>query len=297
MGLLSREVDRLASREVDRPASREVDRLASREVDRPASAVRRNPRGAQYHHRMMILALQSVFIFVLVMAWFLYASIGRNSLISGTPGQASREYIRWFVEASRWSLTLQTLVMAFAGLAVAVVLGSAIAAISLSSEWMKAVTMPLVDVANAVPKLVLAPVFVAIAGIGTKAELLFVVTSLFMFPFFAITTTVRQVDPDQLRMLKVFGATRRDVLQHYYLPPVVASVLGNLRLVVPWSLAATVIFELLVVPSGIGIVIAQGQQGLQNSVVLGGIGFVATIAVVCEVLLRLLERRLVRWRG
>jgi sulfonate transport system permease protein len=69
-----------------------------------------------------------------------------------------------------------------------------------------------------------------------------------------------------------------------------------MRLAVITSLIALVVGEQINANAGLGFMITQAEQFLQNSVILVSLIVYAILGVIADALVRMLERRALRWR-
>ncbi len=258
----------------------------------PSSARRRRRVG----RRLSVLIAQILTIVAIVVIWRLIAT-GANERTLGTPDGTAEEVWRWLTTSERWDATLYTLGEAAAGTILGVIVGTAVAVIVMSSSVLYALTRPLLAAINATPKLVLVPLFILLWGIGSNSRIYYLSFALFYFPFAAIVTAYRDIDPEIKASLRILGASHVDVARQLYVPTTLAGLLTSLRLMIPWALAATVLAETLVVqPGNMGSVVANGQALLNGNEVLGTVVFIALIALVSDRIVVLVERRYLRWR-
>jgi NitT/TauT family transport system permease protein len=79
------------------------------------------------------------------------------------------------------------------------------------------------------------------------------------------------------------------------LPAVIGTTVASLRVTVAFALTGAIISELVTSQQGIGYQIAQAQDNLDPNLLVSGVLLVVLLAVVMDLLLRLLERRFSAW--
>ena len=94
---------------------------------------------------------------------------------------------------------------------------------------------PVMTLLNAIPRVILAPLFVIWLGIGlaSKVALSFILVAVLIF--FTVFTGIRQVDRKLVERIVTLGGGRWALVRHVYLPSVTAWILGNLKVAVGFA--------------------------------------------------------------
>ena len=158
------------------------------------------------------------------------------------------------------------------------------------------VVEPLVELLRPVPPLAVLPLFIVWVGIGEPSKIGFITYATF-FPIFLTTVTgVRQIDLVLLRAARSLGARGLPLFTRVILPAALPDVLTGLRLGVALAFFVIVISEFIGAEHGLGYLINDGRnfflvpQMLGAAVVLGLLGYAG------NALVRLVERRVMRWQ-
>jgi NitT/TauT family transport system permease protein len=178
------------------------------------------------------------------------------------------------------------------GLAAAVVLALVLA----SSRVVLEVFSPYLAVANAIPKIALAPLFLVIFGIDMRSKVYFVAVCVFFIPFQGLIRALTTIDPmlkDNARML---GASRLALIRDVHLRAVISSMTASVRITAAFALLATIVAELVSSTEGVGFEISHAQQNSQPEFIIAGIILVGVIGVLADRILLLAERLLSRWQ-
>jgi len=93
------------------------------------------------------------------------------------------------------------------------------------------------------------------------------------------------------------GASRLQVLLHVILPNSLPEIFTGLRTAMGVCWGTVVAAELVAADKGIGSMIMIAKNFLQTDTVVLGIAIIGIIGFVIELLMRVLERKLVPWRG
>ena len=188
-----------------------------------------------------------------------------------------------------------TLVEVLLGLAVSIVAGVAFAIGMHLSRTLRDAAYPLVVASQAIPIVVLAPIFVLAFdyGIGPKLAIVAIIC------FIPITVNVldglRSVEQDQLKLMRSFGASRLRTLRSVELPAALPSFFSGLRVAATVSVIGAVFGEWAGADEGLGRLVLLGNNQLQTPRVYAGVVLLTLIAVALFALVTLLERVTCPW--
>jgi NitT/TauT family transport system permease protein len=177
-----------------------------------------------------------------------------------------------------------------------VVSGVVLAAVVFSSTTIERFLRPFVAVFNALPKVVLAPLFLLWFGIGISSKVYFTASVIFFIIFYGVYTGMKAIDVSLVNNMRALGASTVDLTVHVYAPAILTWIVAGLRLSFTFAILATVLGEFLGGTEGLGVRISLATQQLQNNVVIAGIIAIALVAVLVDRSLVRVERRFTRWK-
>jgi sulfonate transport system permease protein len=190
------------------------------------------------------------------------------------------------VSCERWAV----------GLAIGVAVGVLLGLVTGLSGIGEAVLDPILQALRSVPLLGLIPLFIVWFGIGELPKVLFVVLSS-LFPMYISTFAgIRGVDSKLGELGHVLGLRRSEMIRHIVLPGALPAALTGLQLSVVFSLIALVVGEQINATSGLGFMITQAEQFLDNSVIMVALIVYAILGLLANGAVRLLERKALAWR-
>jgi sulfonate transport system permease protein len=209
-----------------------------------------------------------------------YTLIITNSPTYGTlPGSLLASFERWAI-----------------GFALGVSIGVLLAVLTGLSRVGEIVADPILQALRSVPLLGLIPLFIVWFGIGQLPKVLFVMLSA-LFPVYLNTFAgIRGVDSKLGELGRVLGLRRGEMIRHIVLPGALPSALTGLQLSVISSMLALVVGEQINATSGLGFMITQAQQFLNNSVIMVALIVYAILGLLLNGAVRLLERKALAWR-
>jgi len=244
------------------------------------------------------LAVYRVLLLVAVFAgWYALTATGvLPSFFFGRPLVVLRRVWEWFSSGKIYphlAVTLVETVLAFAagtllGVAAGLWLGLSRTAASLLDPYIKA--------ANAMPRVILAPIFAVWFGLGIASKVALGITLVFFIVFFNVFQGVREVSPVVLASVRMLGATRRQLLRHVYLPSATSWVFSSLHTSVGMAFVGAVVGEYLGSAAGVGYLILQAEGTFDIDTVFAGIVVLTAFALLLDFAVTRAERRLLTWR-
>lgn len=176
------------------------------------------------------------------------------------------------------------------GFVLGTLLGVLIAVALWWSDTLSSVLEPYLVVLNALPKTALGPIFIVWIGAGTESIIAMTVaisvfvTILNMFVAFCAT------DPEKVRLMQTFGASRRQTLRVLVLPANYPALFNTLRVNVGLAWVGVIMGEFLVSKAGLGYLIVYGSQVFNMDLVMASVLLLAIAAVGMYEAVLFLER-------
>jgi len=159
-----------------------------------------------------------------------------------------------------------------------------------------AIMEPYIKAANAMPRVILAPIFAMWFGLGIWSKVALAVTLVFFIVFFNVYQGVREVSPVVLANARMLGANQRQLLRTVYLPSATAWVFSSLHTSVGLAFVGAVVGEYLGSARGVGYLIQQAEGTFDVNTVFAGIVVLTAFALLLDGLVGRIERRLMKWQ-
>ena len=180
------------------------------------------------------------------------------------------------------------------GLALAIVLGTALGVLVGISRAAARALQPLLEFMRAIPPPVTVPIATLLIGYSTGMKLTVVVLSGLWPILLNAASAVRQIDPLLLDVAHSFRLSAWQRMNRIILPAIVPSLLIGIRIAIPLAIVVTLLVEMLTSLPGIGALMIRSQRNYQSSevyallVLVGLFGFVVNdlFAVVEGVIMR-----------
>ena len=218
-----------------------------------------------------------------------------NPLFAPSPSRVWLALADLFADGRIWPHLEATFAAALGGLALGIVvgilLGVAAALVPLVAELLE----PVMSVLNAIPRVILAPLFVIWLGIGlaSKVALSFILVAVLIF--FTVYTGIRQVDRKLVERVVTLGGSRLALVRHVYLPSVTAWVLGNLKVAVGFAFTGACVGEFVAATHGLGYLLSFAQSTYNAALMFALILLILVVVMLIFAIAGRLERYLLRW--
>jgi putative hydroxymethylpyrimidine transport system permease protein len=198
-----------------------------------------------------------------------------------------------------WGLLMDnarvTLVEVVLGLALSVAAGMLFAVSMHLLRPLRDAAYPLLVGSQAIPIVVLAPLFVLAFGYGIGPKLAIVA----LICFFPITVNLldglRSTPPELLKLMRSMGASRLRTLRSVELPAALPSLFSGLKVAATVSVIGAVFGEWAGAEEGLGRLVLLGNNQLQTPRVYAGIVILTLMAVGLFASVALIERLAVPW--
>jgi len=252
--------------------------------------------------RLSLLAMQVLVAVVVLALWQLFATVpvfGKIILppfFFSNPVDVFAQVADWFATGVIWkhlAITLWESILAFViGSAAGVAVGFWFA----RQPIMAAVFDPYVKMANALPRVVLAPIFTLWLGLGIWSKVALGVTLVFFIVFFNVYQGVKEVSVTVLNNGRMLGMSERQLMRHVYWPSALSWMFSSLHTSVGFAVVGAVVGEYLGSAAGLGYLIQQAEGVFDVAGVFAGMLVLSAFVILIDMGVTLVERRLLVWR-
>ncbi|WP_077625301.1 ABC transporter permease [Sediminibacillus massiliensis] len=217
-----------------------------------------------------------------------------DPLIFSSPSKVGSLFKEKLMDGSLWFHLQVTLLETIAGFLLGTLLGVILAAILWWSERLSRILDPYLVVLNAMPKVALGPIIIVALGpgyisiIAMGAIISIIITTLVVYSAF------REVDPNYVKVLKNFGATKWQCFKEAILPATFPTMISTLKVNVGLSWVGVIVGEFLVSAKGLGYLIVYGFQVFDFTLVLYSLLLIAILAAIMYKLVEKLEKWLIK---
>jgi NitT/TauT family transport system permease protein len=265
----------------------------------PASAPvaprrRRQVKKAGLPSRGTMVALQIALLVAAFATWFVLVKVNILPVFFfGDPVLVLQQIVDWVVTGEVFVHLATTLAETILGFLIGIAFGVGGGLWLGLSPLTAALLDPYIKAFNAMPRVVLGPIFIVWFGLGITSKVVLGVTLVFFVVFFNVFQGVREVSPVVLANARMLGASRSQLLRTVYIPSAMSWVFSSLHMSVGMAFVGAVIGEYLGSSRGIGYLILQAESTFDVNAVFAGILVLTVFALLLDTSVTLVERRLI----
>ncbi|KAF3997984.1 ABC transporter permease [Glaciimonas immobilis] len=245
--------------------------------------VTRNPQTAFFFG-------EPVKVMIRIWQWF---TVGSGSL---DVGLADSTWFTLTFPGEIYSHLLVTLTETMLAFGIGTVLGLGVGLWLALSPLTSAILDPYIKASNAMPRVILAPIFAMWFGLGIWSKVALAVTLVFFIVFFNVYQGVKEVSPVVLSNARMLGANQRQLLRTVYLPSATSWVFSSLHTSVGLAFVGVIVGEYLGSARGVGYLILQAEGAFDINTVFAGILVLTAFALILDSVVGLIEKRLMKWQ-
>jgi NitT/TauT family transport system permease protein len=261
----------------------------------PVAPRRRRPaKKTGLPSRGTMVALQIALLVTAFATWFALVKVNILPVFFfGDPVLVLQQIVDWVVTGEVFVHLGTTLAETILGFLIGIAFGVAGGLWLGLSPITAALLDPYIKAFNAMPRVVLGPIFIVWFGLGITSKVVLGVTLVFFVVFFNVFQGVREVSPVVLANARMLGASQSQLLRTVYIPSAMSWVFSSLHMSVGMAFVGAVIGEYLGSSRGIGYLILQAESTFDVNAVFAGILVLTVFALLLDTSVTLVERRLI----
>lgn len=245
--------------------------------------------------KRIVLFWQLLIILVFVAVWELSSRMyWIDPLLFSSPSKIFQSLFERFVNGSMITHLSVTLFETILGFIIGTLGGVIIATVLWSSNRFSKIMDPYLVVLNAMPKVALGPIIIVALGPGYLS----IISMGFLVAVVITTLTVysafNEVDPNYEKVLKSFGATKRQCFQEAIFPATMPTIISTLKVNVGLSWVGVIVGEYLVSKQGLGYLIIYGFQVFDFTLVMSSLVIIAVLAAIMYKIVERIEEWLMK---
>jgi NitT/TauT family transport system permease protein len=274
-----------------------VPTSAAQELSDPAAERRK----AQRRRRITVQVLRVVTAVVWIGSWELTTRVGVvDKFFFGQPSGVFEQLRIWVTEGTAlgplWEQVAVTMEETILGFVVGSVLGIIFGVLLGRNRLLADVLSPYIKAANSIPRVVLGALFAISLGLDIRSKIATAAVLVFFVVFFNAFQGVREVDRNLVANARILGANSRRLTTEIVIPSAMSWIVASLHISFGLALVGAVVGELFGATQGVGQLIYNAEHNFDANGVFAGMLLLATVALVAESGLTMLESRLISWR-
>jgi len=271
--------------------------MATQEVTAPVIAGQsRESVGRRWHLKLPLIGL--LLPAMLLLLWWLGAAAGAlDATFFSTPSAVLRTLgnllFSGVLLSDFWDSLQRILTGAFIGFTAGLLLGG----ITGYVRQIERILDPTIQALRAVPAVAWIPFLILTLGIDNAPKIALIAIALFFITYVNTFSGVRGTDQKLIELAQAYRLPRSLVLRRIIMPAALPQVFVGLRLAAAIGWIAAVFSEILVGNNGLGVLLNDGRSlGRPDQTIVLMI-VLAVAGKSSDGLIRLIERRVTRWRA
>ena len=236
----------------------------------------------------------SIIIAVLLMIWQILSMV---NIIPKFMLPSPFEVVKAFV--SDFPLLMKhtevTLVEAFLGLGLGIILGFVVAVIMDRFEYAYKMIYPVLVITQTIPTVAIAPLLVLWMGYGILPKIMLILLTSFFPITIGLLDGFHSVDRDMLNLLKTMGATSFQNFIHLKLPSSLGYFFAGLRISVSYSIIGAVVAEWLGGYDGLGVYMTRVRKSYSFDKMFAVIFLISGISLLLMYFVKKIQRWCMIW--
>jgi len=216
------------------------------------------------------------------------------------PSAIAARIVEWVVEGTSegplwyhlW-VTMEESVIGFVTGAVSgVVVGIALG----RSRYLADIFSVYIKVINSIPRVVLAPIFILIFGLGLTSKVALSWVMVFFVVFSNAFQGVREADRNLLANAQILGARGWQLTRTVVIPSAMSWIFASLHVSFGFAIVGAIVGEFVGARYGIGLLINIAKGAFDSAGMYAAIVIIMVVAIAAEYAMTLIENHLAKWR-
>jgi NitT/TauT family transport system permease protein len=213
------------------------------------------------------------------------------------PGLSAIAAAEWdLLHSAGFLVSLGTTTMrAVTGLAIAILIGLAVATVAGRYRLLHRMLGPVVGMLRALPPPAIVPISIFVLGIGTQL-FMFIIAFASLWPIYInAANALAAAEPVQMMTARCFGYTDWEILLRVRLPAALPEIMTGIRIGAGVALLATIAAEMLAGQSGLGYLLYDAAFSLRTPEMFAIMATTGALGLLFNTLVRHASRFAVGW--
>jgi NitT/TauT family transport system permease protein len=184
-----------------------------------------------------------------------------------------------------------TAIEAFSGLVLGTLIGTGIGLSLWFSPTVARIMKPYVLILGSIPILAIAPILIVWLGVGLEMKIAMATIGTLFVALMQAYEGAHNVDPDQIRLLRIFGASKSQIFRKVIVTSSLTWVFASLKLNSGFALLGAFIGEFISSERGLGHLILRAGSLYNVPLVFAGALVIVLLAFIFNWVVEWIERR------
>lgn len=256
---------------------------------------------AARHRRHKVLFWRWAILLAILGGWELGARTGIiDEFFFSSPSAIWSRLVEWTIEGtsegSLWLHLYVTMEEATLGFVLGSVAGIVVGIALGRNQMMADIFSIYIKVFNSIPRVVLAPIFIMIFGLGIGSKVALAFVMVFFVVFANAFQGVREADRNLMANAQILGARGWQLTRSVVIPSAMSWIFASLHVSFGFAIIGAIVGEFVGSRHGIGLLINIAKGTFDAAGMYAAIVVIMIVALVAEYLMTWVEGRLATWR-
>ena len=189
-----------------------------------------------------------------------------------------------------------TIIEALLGLFFGTIIACILALIMDSFDVVNRAIYPLLVITQTIPIIAIAPILVLWLGYGITPKIVLIILTTAFPIIISILDGFKNIDKDNINLLKIMNATKWQILYHVKIPAVLTYFYAGLRVSVSYAFISAVVAEWLGGVEGLGVYMIRAKKLSQYDTMFAIIILISIISLVSMKIVKMSEKKIIKWK-
>ena len=251
--------------------------------------------------RHQVLFWRWAILFAILGSWELGSRFGYiDEFFFSSPSAIWSRLVEWTLEGtsegSLWLHLYVTMEEAVLGFVIGSVTGIVVGIALGRNQMLADIFSIYIKVFNSIPRVVLAPIFIMIFGLGIGSKVALAFIMVFFVVFANAFQGVREADRNLMANAQILGARGWQLTRSVVIPSAMSWIFASLHVSFGFAIIGAIVGEFVGSRHGIGLLINIAKGTFDSAGMYAAIVVIMIVALAAEYLMTWVEGRLATWR-
>ena len=268
--------------------------MATLDLELPRTAEPRRP--SVWMARLGDVAYPAAALVLMLAAWeWGVALLGIGAYLLPPPSLVVRAIGDMAADGSLWANAQVTLIETLGGFAIALVAGIVVGALIAQSRLLERTVYGYIVAIQTLPKIALAPLFVAWFGFGLTSKI-GVAALIAFFPILVnVIIGLKSCDAGKIDLMKTLSASGWQIFRWVRLPSALPYIMAGVDVAIVFALTGAIVGEFVGATAGLGYQMVLSNSQMEVPKVYGVLMVLGLLGVLLHGAVELVRRRLLSW--
>lgn len=230
----------------------------------------------------MIILMTQISIFILfILIWQILSNKNIiNTFITSSPKKILITIKNLYIQNNLFTHIFVTVKETLISFVITSILSLLISIILYNHSFIAKVLDPYLTILNSLPKVALGPIIIIWIGANIKSIILMAILISLIVSIQTIYNGFVSTDKLKIKLLKTFGASKKDILLNVVLQENKKTILNTFKINISMCLIGVIMGEFLTSKAGIGYLILYGSQVFNLDLVMTGVFLLTIISII-----------------